>query len=120
MFSRGHHNIHGDITLICTEIKHFNQLYHVVAEIGDWIGLCSNLGVNDAKMNQLKHSNVQNEEKKRECLQAYFDTGEACWEEVVRALVIHPINNKRLASKLVEKYQLRNELLVVDNTFLCS
>ena len=119
IFSRDHH-IHGDITLRCTEIKDFNQLYHTIAEIGDWVGLCSNLGVNDAKMNKLKHSSVQNEDKKRECLQAYFDTGEAYWEEVVRALVIYPINNKRLASKIVEQYQLRSELLAVDNTVLCS
>ena len=119
MLSNGHH-IPGEIILICTKIKDSNQLYQAVAEIGDWVGLCSNLGVNEAKMNELQHSSGDNEKKKRECLQAYFDTGRAYWEEVVRAISNHPISNKRLASKIVEKYQ---SLLAVDkshNTFVCS
>ena len=112
----GHH-IQGP----CTEIEDFNPLYQEVAKIGDWDGLCSNLGVNEAKMNELRYSSGSYVEKKRGCLQAYFDTGEAFWEDVVKAVIKHPIDNKRVAIKIVEQHELRRELLDKSHgTFLCN
>ena len=70
-----------------------------------------NLGVKSTTMNELKNSNKDVKSKKRECLQAYFDTGEACWEKVVRAIINYPINNKRLAKEIVGKYELNKDLL---------
>ena len=118
MINGGHH-IHEEI-LQCTKIEEFKQLYDAVHEIGNWRGLCLHLGVHDAIMNALIHSNKEIDEKKQECLQAYFNTGEAYWEEVVRALIKHPINNKRLGRELVEQYQLRTDLLNASRIFLCD
>ena len=116
--SNGH--IHGEV-LHCTEVENVNQLYQATAEIGNWDRLCSNLGIGNAKMEELRHSSGKNEEKKRECLQTYFDTGEAYWEEVVRALIKHPINNKRLGMKLVEQYRLRTDKLLDESCeFHCN
>ena len=84
----GHHIQREFINPRCTEIENFKEL-----EIGDWYGLCLNLGVNNAaKMNELKYSYERTGEKKRERLQVYFDTGEAYWEEVVGAIIKHPVS----------------------------
>ena len=61
-------------------------------------------------MNVLRASGEKIEDKKRECLQAYFDTGEAYWEEVVRAIIEHPVYKKRVADKIVKSQKLRSEL----------
>ena len=60
-------------------------------------------------MNKLRHSNAWTEEKKRECLQAYFDTGEANWNDVTEAIKKSPIKNNRLARSIAEEH-LRDEL----------
>ena len=71
-----------------------------MAEIGDWIGLCTNLEVDAATMNTLKYSTEHAGRKKQECLQAYIDSGEAKWSEVVRAVAKFPIKNNRIAKKI--------------------
>lgn len=58
-------------------------------------------------MNELRHSNARIKKKKRECLQAYFDTGEANWNDVTEAIKKSPINNNRL--NIAEEH-LRDEL----------
>ena len=93
-----------------TEIKDFLELYHAVAEVGNWEGLCYNLEVNEARMSELRNSNELVDAKKRECLKAYFDSGEAYWENVVKALVRYPVGNRKVANEIVEKYKLREEL----------
>ena len=98
----------------------FKQLYDSVHKVGNWRGLCLHLGVRDAVMNALVNSNKESEEKKVECLQAYYNSGEAYWEEVVRALIKHPINNKRLGKEIVEQNQLRTDLLDESRIFLCD
>ena len=87
-----------------TEVEHFNELYQALQEIGDWKGLCHNLNVDDATMNALEYDPKHTEWNKRDCLRAYFDTGEATWEDVVRAVGEYPINNKRVAKKIANKY----------------
>ena len=99
------------INLRCTEIEDFKELCHQVADIGDWYGLCLNLGVYDDKLNELKHSNERIGERKQECLRVYFDTGEAYWEEVVRAIIQHPVRKGRVAKKIIEEKSLRSDLL---------
>jgi hypothetical protein len=72
-------------------------------------------------MNELKYSNEGIGEKKRDCLRAYFDTGEAYWEEVVRAVIKHPISNKRVAKIIIGQQKLRGELLhKPDAKFICD
>ena len=63
-----------------------------VAEIGDWESLCEKLEVPKEVMNRLRFSNKQDERKKSECLQAYFNLGEACWE-VVKVVENHPFHH---------------------------
>ena len=81
-----------------------------VAEIGDWESLCENLEVPQPTMNRLRFSNIQDERKKSECLQAYFKLGKACWEEVVKVVADHPFYNKRLAKDIASKYGVKDEL----------
>ena len=114
----GHHVTENHLQ--CTKIYVFKQLYDAVHKIGNWRGLCLHLGVRDAIMNALVNSNKEFEEKKVECLQAYYNSGEAYWEEVVRALIKHPINNKRLGKEIIEQNQLRTDLLDESRIFLCD
>ena len=89
-------------------------------EIANWHDLCLLLDVNDAKMEALRHSsNIRNEEKKQECLQTYFDTGEAYWEEVVLALIKYPISNSRVANKIIKEHNLASVLFDGFRTFHC-
>ena len=81
-----------------------------VAEVGNWKSLCENLGVLKEVMNSLDYSSEHHQRKKRECLQAYIDSGEACWEEVVNVVASDPFHNKRLAKKIASKYGVRDEL----------
>ena len=81
-----------------------------VAEIGNWESLCENLEVPKEVMNSLHFSTEHHQRKKRECLQAYIDLGEACWEEVVKVVANHPFHNKRLAKKIASKYGVKDEL----------
>ena len=91
-------------TKFTTEVESLHELYQAVKDIGDWKGLCLNLKVNDAKMNSLDFSPKPIEWKKLECLKAYFDTGEATWEDVVRAVREHPIYNNRVAKQIAKRY----------------
>ena len=81
-----------------------------VAEIGDWESLCENLGVPKPVMNRLCFSSEHHQRKKSECLQVYIDSGEACWEEVVKVVANDPFYNKRLAKKIASKYGIKDEL----------
>ena len=39
-----------------------------------------------------------------ECLRAYFDLGEAAWEEVALAIAQYPVKNVDLARYIAQKY----------------
>ena len=102
--------------LECSRIKDVGLLNFEVADIGFWEGLCMNLGVDRSLMNELKHSNKEDKIKKTECLQAYIDSGEAYWEKVVKAISNYPIDNKRIASQIAERYRVNKDLLELDYT----
>jgi len=91
--------------VVCHSISKTQELEMAVAEIGDWESLCENLGVPNPVMMRLRFSNKQDGRKKRECLQAYIDLGEACWEEVVKVVANDPFYNKRLAYEIASKYK---------------
>ena len=95
---------------LTSEIKDVNELCQEVAEIGNWDVLCSYLGVNPAKMDKLRHSNAKIKEKKQECLRAYFDMGEANWNDVAEVIKKPPISNNRVAKRIAKKHNLRDEL----------
>ena len=60
-----------------------------------------NLKVDRGIMNKLDKAHRGNEDDKMmACLEAYINSGEARWSEVVQAVVNPPINNKRLARKI--------------------
>ena len=87
-----------------TEIEKIQDLYDAVSDIGKWWGVCSNLYVNEGVMDMLEHSTDSSEKKKRDCLQAFYYSGDATWEKVVNAVAKSPINNKKLADEIARKY----------------
>ena len=74
-----------------------------MAEIGDWESLCEKLGVPNTVMNRLRFSDKQAERKKSECLEAYLNTDNACWEQVVKVVANAPFLNKKLARQIANK-----------------
>lgn len=82
----------------------FNDLKQAVKNIGNWRDLCENLLVDTSVMNGIEFSEKPAEWKKSDCLKAYCNTGEATWEDVVRAVAQHPINNVMEARTIKEKY----------------
>jgi plasmid maintenance system antidote protein VapI len=83
-------------------------------EIGNWRGLCTNLGVDEGVMDALIHSTATVDAKKADCLQAYFNSGEATWSDVVKAVAMHPIRNKRVAKRIAKAHGLSYEVIVKD------
>ena len=91
-------------TVDCTSISDKQELEKAVAEIGDWETLCENLGVPNSVINGLRYSNKQTTRKKSDCLEAYLDTDEACWQKVVMVVAEHPFNKRRLAKRIANTY----------------
>ena len=89
------------------EIQKVNDLIQAVQEIGDWEGLCTNLGVSEGKIDALVHSTATvDTTKKARCLRAYFKSGEAKWSNVVKAVARYPIDNKRVAEQIAKAHGL--------------
>ena len=80
-----------------------------MAEIGDWEALCGNLGVPKAVLSDLRNTiNTDNTIKKRRCLEAYLNTGNACWEQAVKVVDDYPFYNARLAKEIAHMHGLGN------------
>ena len=97
-------------TDICHRISKTQELEKAVAEIGDWETLCDYLEVPKSVINRLRFSNKQDQRKKSECLEAYFKSGKACWEDIVKVVADHPFNNKILAKRIASTYGVKDEL----------
>ena len=76
----------------------------MLADIGNWKSLCTNLEVPEAILSNLVHENLDNNAKKEKCLAAYIDQGNACWEKVIEVVAHNPFYNKRLATQIAQKY----------------
>ena len=71
------------------------------------MGLCWNLDVDEGIMDRLKHADyVTPESKKRDCLQAYLNSGRATWEMVIRAVTDKPVRNMKIAKKIADDYEI--------------
>ena len=64
------------------------------------------LGVDQGMISDLIYSTHDVSIKKKRCLEFYFDSGFANWEEVIVAVVGPPIYNNRLARTIADKYLL--------------
>lgn len=87
-----------------TIIQDSYELQRAVVEIGNWQGLCENLKVDRGTMNRLQYSYEHQEYKKSDCLNSYFNQGDAVWEEVILAVAQAPLNNVGLARNIAQKY----------------
>ena len=86
-----------------------------MAEIDDWETLCENLGVEKAVINKLRNMiDTDSTMKKSRCLEAYLDTGKACWEKVVKVLADYPFNNARLANNIAHMQHIDYSTIVKD------
>ena len=63
-----------------------------------------NLDVGQDVLDPLIHSTDVVDTKKTECLRAYFDGGEPKWSDVIKAIEMHPIKNKRVANRIRKEY----------------
>ena len=75
-----------------------------MAKIGEWETLCEYLGVQKAILNNLRDMNTENTAKKHKCLEAYIDTGKACWETVVEIITEYPFYRKKLAEEIANMH----------------
>ena len=96
------------------DISKKQELEMAVAEIGDWDNLCENLGAPKAVINGIRFSDKQTGRKKNECLEAYLDTDNACWEQVVKVVAEFPFLNKRLARQIANKQNVNYSSVVMD------
>ncbi len=80
------------------------ELYLMLEDIGNWEALCLNLGVQGSVIDELRHSRLEVSVMKLRCIEAYFNSGEATWEDVVLAVTLYPIMNTKVANKITQKY----------------
>ena len=80
------------------------DLYRMLADIGNWQSLCTNLEVPEAILSNLVHEDLENNARKEKCLATYFDRGEACWEKVIEVVAGYPFYNKKLVTRIAQKY----------------
>ena len=73
-----------------------------VKDIGNWRGLCTNLGVSEGVIDTLIYSTATVDIKKADCLRAYFNGGKANWADVVKAVARHPISDERVAKHIAK------------------
>ena len=88
----------------CTSISKKQELDKAVAEVGDWEAICEHIGTPQTKLMELRFSEMDVRTKKSRCLEAYLDTGRACWEHVVKVVAEYPIENKRLAKEIADTH----------------
>jgi len=98
----------------CHSISKNQELEQAVAEIGNWETLCDYLEVPKPVLNDLRFANMENTEKKRRCLEAYIDTGKACWEKVVQVVAGHPIHKPRIAKEIAVQHGVDYRSIVKD------
>ena len=99
----------------CHLISNKQELGKAVAEIGDWETLCENLGVEKAVINALHYViDPDNKIKKCRCLEAYLNTGRACWEQVVKVVADYPFYNARLARNIAHMQHIDYSTIVRD------
>ena len=87
-----------------TGIETVNQLRWSIEVVSNWHSLCRNLDMSEAAMNRIANERYTEQQKKDECLTAYFNSNEAYWEEVIIAVLRSPFGDKRLAATIAEKY----------------
>ena len=87
-------------------ISDLNELYDILAEIDNWEGLCRNLQVDVAILDELRNSDGLTSDNKEKCLLTYFKMGNATWERVVEAVANYPISNTILAKQIAMKYEV--------------
>lgn len=86
------------------DINSLADLVSATSEIGNWEGLCVNLHVNAGILTQLRYSQEPVDIKKIRCLETYFNSGEANWKELIRAVSSFPIVNIKVARQIATKY----------------
>ena len=99
----------------CHSVSNKQELEKAVAEIGNWETLCENLGVEKAVVNRLRNMiDTDSTIKKSRCLEAYLDTGRACWEQVVKVVADYPFYNARLANNIADMQYIDYSTIVKD------
>ncbi len=85
-------------------ITSVRELYSMLEDIGNWEALCVNLGIKTGLIDELRHSRLEVSVLKLRCIEAYVNTGEATWEDVILAVTLYPIMNTSIANKIAQKY----------------
>ena len=72
-------------------------------------------GVEKAVINGLHYvTDPDNTIKKSRCLEAYLNTGRACWEQVVKVLADYPFYNARLVRNIAQTQNIDYSTIVRD------
>lgn len=100
------HCIYSVSEASCQEIKHSQDLHKALAKIGNWEALCANLEVEEAILDRLRYEQLQGEQKKQRCLQAFYQQGTVCWETVIKVLIEDPFYNGKLAEWIAKKHNV--------------
>ena len=89
-------------------IKSLQDLKHVLNTIpsDDWEELCRLLGVDKTIINDVTQLHRYNYEKLSACLNHFFNSGRATWENVVYAIASSPLNRVVLAKEVAWNYEI--------------
>ena len=59
-----------------------------------------------AILDSLRYEQLQGEQKKQRCLQAFYQQGTVCWETVISVLTEYPFYNRKLAEWIAKEHDV--------------
>ena len=88
----------------CHEVRSLDDLYNYLHEIGKWDQLCSQLGVDEGTIAEIRED-PQASRRLYNCLKAFVDYGEphSCWEKVVFTVCGPGFGKKKLGKTIAAK-----------------
>ena len=88
------------------KVENLKDLTDQLESIGNWIMLCTSLKVDVGIIDELRHSPDNVSIKKWSCLNQYYNSGHATWEEIIAVIRGPNFHNERLAKSIAEKYNI--------------
>ena len=79
-------------------------------DIGNWELLCTHLEVSEAEIEKLRHSGHDVTIKKKGCLNAYIDSGEATWDHIVKVVCSSPFKKIKLGKEIAKRHKVKLEM----------
>ena len=85
----------------------FTSLSAELQEINDWSEICTYFNVKTYLIHRIEDEYSKAKNRKKQCLLAYLDSGNASWKHVVQVICSYPFDKDALGLKIAKKYHIQ-------------